>query len=318
MKKDRKGDSQRASLEVILPGPEASFAYLVHPWPWPQCVWHYHHEYELHLILNAEGQVWVGDYIGPFDSGHLVLAGPDLPHNWTSNSLSAPGQPPQEDHVVHFRPEAFGKDFMGIPEMRAIRALLGRATSGLEFTGATRTKVGQMVMGLGNLDAFSRLLALFELLDCLAHADDVRTLSSASYAPVLSEDATSRINKTLAFVRRNLAEDISLADAAAALRMPPRAFSRFFLRITGRHFLDYLVEIRVGEACNLLQNTDQPITDICFTVGFRNISWFNRKFVSIKGLTPREFRRKCQDRYGPFDPHGDSSRPELMQAVGRK
>jgi len=50
----------------------------------PLVRWHYHEEYELHLILQTRGKVFVGDYIGHFEPGHLVLTGPRLPHNWIS------------------------------------------------------------------------------------------------------------------------------------------------------------------------------------------------------------------------------------------
>ena len=82
--------------------------------------------------------------------------------------------------------------------------------------------------------------------------------------------------------------------------MQSRSFSRFFRQITGRRFSDYLREMRVGEACDLLQNTELPITDICFSVGFNNISWFNRCFMESKKVTPREYRRIGLGRYGPL------------------
>jgi AraC-like DNA-binding protein/mannose-6-phosphate isomerase-like protein (cupin superfamily) len=318
MKQEHTNTDQKASLQVILPEPESSFAYLVHPWPWPQCVWHYHPEYELHYILNAEGQVWVGDYIGPFESHHLVLVGPNLPHNWTSNSLSMPGRPPQEDHVVHFLPGTFGKGFLDIPETRAIRRLLARAATGLEFTGPVRITAGEMILRLGQCQGFARLLAFLALLDCLARCEEeAHVLSSPTYAPVLSEDTVSRLNQALVFVRANLAEDISLVDAAEAAHMSQRAFSRFFWRTTGRHFLDYLAEMRIGQACNLLQNTDEPITDICFTVGFGNIAWFNRKFIAIKGMTPRQFRQKSEARHGPFGNRAAAAAEALSAAAAK-
>ena len=50
----------------------------------PLVRWHYHDEYELHLISATRGKVFVGDWIGQFEPGHLVLTGPRLPHNWIS------------------------------------------------------------------------------------------------------------------------------------------------------------------------------------------------------------------------------------------
>src|SRR5438445_11347027 len=58
--------------------------YLEHGFPNSLVRWHYHEEYELHLILETSGKVFVGDYIGQFSPGHLVLTGPRVPHNWVS------------------------------------------------------------------------------------------------------------------------------------------------------------------------------------------------------------------------------------------
>src|SRR5260221_3187099 len=57
---------------------------LDHGFPTPLARWHYHDEYELHLIVATSGKAFVGDYIGQFQPGHLILTGPRLPHNWIS------------------------------------------------------------------------------------------------------------------------------------------------------------------------------------------------------------------------------------------
>ena len=74
--------------------PEGSYGYvrcLEHGFPNPLVRWHYHEEYELHLIVQTRGKVFVGDYIGHFEPGHLVLTGPRLPHNWISSDVGPEG-----------------------------------------------------------------------------------------------------------------------------------------------------------------------------------------------------------------------------------
>ncbi len=55
-----------------------------HGFPSPLVRWHFHEDYELHQITETSGKAFIGDWIGPFRPGHLVLCDPRLPHNWIS------------------------------------------------------------------------------------------------------------------------------------------------------------------------------------------------------------------------------------------
>jgi AraC-like DNA-binding protein len=52
----------------------------------------------------------------------------------------------------------------------------------------------------------------------------------------------------------------------------------------------YLAQLRVGNACALLMNTQKPISVIADEVGYNNLANFNRQFKALKNKTPREFR----------------------------
>jgi hypothetical protein len=81
---------------------------LEHGFPTPLARWHHHDEYELHLIVATSGKAFVGDWIGPFQPGHLVLTGPRLPHNWVSMDLPEGGVP-LRDLVIQFPHEQIGR-----------------------------------------------------------------------------------------------------------------------------------------------------------------------------------------------------------------
>src|SRR5437764_2448605 len=55
--------------------------------------WHHHPEFELTLTLNSRGQRFIGDHIGRYDDGDLVLIGPNLPHTWCSSEKIDAAQP---------------------------------------------------------------------------------------------------------------------------------------------------------------------------------------------------------------------------------
>ena len=72
-------------LELIQIRPGKSFAVRSHGYPYHTVRWHFHPEFELHQIVETKGRYFVGDFIGEFEPGNLVLTGPNLPHNWVSD-----------------------------------------------------------------------------------------------------------------------------------------------------------------------------------------------------------------------------------------
>ena len=102
---------------------------------------------------------------------------------------------------------------------------------------------------------------------------------------------TAGVNKALDFINANLTEDFSEDDLAATAGMTAPAFSRSFRKHTGMGVVEYVNRLRINLACQMLMNErGQSVTDICFAVGFNNLSNFNRHFLNLKGMSPSQFR----------------------------
>ena len=76
-------------LEIVPTHRDESFRAWVHDYPHSVAKWHFHPEYEIHLIQSSHGKMFVGDHIGDFGPGNLIVTGPNLPHNWRANSPTA-------------------------------------------------------------------------------------------------------------------------------------------------------------------------------------------------------------------------------------
>ena len=72
-------------LELVAVPRDESFKVWSHGYPYRTVRWHFHPEYEIQLITSTTGKYFVGDFIGNFAPGNLVMTGPNLPHNWVSN-----------------------------------------------------------------------------------------------------------------------------------------------------------------------------------------------------------------------------------------
>lgn len=93
------------------------------------------------------------------------------------------------------------------------------------------------------------------------------------------------------YINRNYTHDLALSEIADHYHMSESHTSRLIKEHLGISFKDYLFQIRMRQAKNLLLNTDRKITDITAQVGYKNVNTFIRAFKNITGQTPGQFRR---------------------------
>ncbi len=269
---------------------------LSHGFPTPLARWHYHDEYELHLITSTSGKAFVGDWIGQFHPGHLVLAGPRLPHNWVSMDVPEGGVE-LRDLVIQFPHEPLAQAAAVIPELAEVLPLLERARHGIEFFGQGE-KAQQHWERVKAARGARRFAAFCDFLADLAACTDYRLLSSVQLQSEDDDESLDQIDAVVSRITEDLAQPFSAADIAAELGMSESRFSRFFRRATGNTFTDFVNRVRINRACQLLMETDKLITHICYEVGFNNVANFNRRFLETKGMTPSEFRKQAESRFG--------------------
>lgn len=85
--------------------------------------------------------------------------------------------------------------------------------------------------------------------------------------------------------------DLNLDRLARRAVIPSRQISGAINRLTGKNVSQYVNDFRIAEACDLLQNSTRPVTEIMFEVGFQTKSNFNREFRRVTGKTPLEWRK---------------------------
>mgnify|MGYP000182449478 FL=1 len=270
---------------------------LKHGFPTELDRWHFHDEYELHLITQTTGKAFVGDWIGPFSPGHLVLCGPRLPHNWVSIDTPAGGVS-ERDFVIQFDHAPIAASAAHLPELADLLPLLERSKHGIEFFGlgdAALEHWYRVKAGKGT----ARIAAFFDFLALLVSCSDYRLLSNVQLQGAANDEpGMDMINEIVNRITDNLTEPLSIAEAAAQLGMPETRFSRFFRKATGNSYTDFVNRIRIHRACHLLMETEKLVADICYEVGFNNVANFNRRFLEAKGMTPSEFRRQSVRRFG--------------------
>ena len=270
-----------------------SIRYLEHGWPTDLCRWHAHEEYELHLIVETRGKAFVGNFIGNFEPGSLFLTGPNLPHNWVTDSVSTE-KIEIRDMLVQFSQKSFEKLAEGFPEFGGIRKMLDLAASGILFKGFNSTFARGHMEAIRDNIGPERILAFIRFLVRLnEHAEKV-TLSETKLVNVDGNSKYARIGNIIDHILENFDVYLNAVDAADMAGMSLTTFGRNFSSVTGHSFVEFVNRVRIGQACGMLYASDDQVTSICFDVGFKNVANFNRHFLKIKGMTPSVYRETAR------------------------
>ena len=293
------------ALELVQIRQGESFKAWEHGYPFHTVRWHFHPEYEIHHVVATSGHLFVGDHIGSFEPGQLVLTGPNLPHNWVS-VVPDGTEVPVRGRIVQFSDAFIAGATAAIPELGGCARLLQASTRGLLFSPATARSVAPMLEALTRSHGIRRVELFVGILALLSQAhgvqaQGVQTLTSAGYLPDPSGFMSEGINAALAFINDHLTEPFTETELAALAGRSPSAFSRSFSRHTGMTLVQYVNRLRINLACQLLMNGARPgaglpITEICYAAGYNNLSNFNRQFLLQKGMPPSRFRALLAER----------------------
>jgi AraC-like DNA-binding protein len=287
---------RRPPLELVPTTPGLSARWHAHDYPGPYCRWHYHPEHEIHLVRHGTGTSIVGDHVGRFAPGHLVLVGSNLPHHWISDL------PPGEhivgrDVVLQLHPDWLRACEQLLPELGAVRGTFERASRGIEFTGTTASQAAAELEAVGWSAGTRRLRHLLELLTILDEAppDEAHLLATPWTPAVDGAEASDLVDRTLTYLFGRVEGEVRMSEAAALVGMSESGFSRAFQRASGTTFTETVRKLRLTHACHLLEQTDLPVATVCRRVGYRNLSNFNRQFRAEHRCTPREHRRRFRE-----------------------
>jgi AraC-like DNA-binding protein len=254
--------------------------------------WHYHPEFELTMTLNSVGQRYIGDHIGSYENGDLILLGPNLPHTWCSQE-KIEARRPHEAIVLWFSRDLAHHLIERWPEFGVIRRLLeDEAGRGVCFSKQIKREAEGKILALVDQKPAERLLGLLSTLNLLAGDVNRVTLSAAAVGNTALDGARDHatIDRVLSYLHAHYRDELSVADLASRAHVSASSFHRLFKRHVRMPLSAYLAQLRIGKACSLLMNTEIPISIVASEAGYYNYANFVRQFEKLKGMTPRQFR----------------------------
>lgn len=253
---------------------------------------HIHPEFELNFIENGKGAGrLIGDSIEEIDDLELCLIGCEsLGHAWMNHHCTS-----QDIHeiTIHFYKELLQDTLLKKKQFQSIAVMFENAKKGIVFSRPVIEKVKDRLNSLSsNQDGFYSVIELITILYELSNDKDARVLSSSTFANQDDSSESRRVQKALSYLQDNYNKEIRLIDVANHVNMSEVSFSRFIKKRTGKNYIEYLNDLRLGIASRHLADSNKSIVEISYECGFNNLSNFNRIFKKRKGYTPTEFRER--------------------------
>lgn len=254
---------------------------------------HFHPEFEINFIDNGKGvKRYVGDSVEEIDNIELVLVGSNVFHGWKLHNCTS-----KKIHevTIQFHNDLLDESLLSRRIMKPIHNMFERSSQGIVFSTETAKKLKPQILKLSSLNNVDHFIELLSLLNSLAVSENQRLLSSNAIGSKHDDFYNSKkIKLVYNYIQDNFESKIKVKDIAEMINMTEVSFSRFIKKRTGKTFIEYLNDLRIGYASRWLIENDLSISEIAYKSGFNNFSNFNRNFKNSRGCTPTEYRKNFE------------------------
>lgn len=245
--------------------------------------WHFHPQHELTLIEESSGTKFIGDHVGAYAPGELVLLRGNLPHCWKNQ----PSTGLSRSTVIQWNPETFAR----APELDTVFQLTQAAARGIIFDSRDTAAILPEMQNLPDLAPAEKYIHLLSILQQLATCR-YNYLSAAAFQETLPSADGNRMQRIHRYVEQNFQRKVQLAEIAQQVHLSEQAFNRFFRKMMGRPFFLFLNEYRINRVSQLLVETDWPVGRIAHACGFASLPFFHRQFRRFMSATPLQYRKQ--------------------------
>lgn len=252
---------------------------------------HQHEEIQMSLIVSGEGSLIVGDTITNYKAGDILVFGSQVPHVLKS-------VPMEENSYmisIFFTEKSFGDGFFELSEFSNITNFFNSLSYGVRALSKKEKLKEKFLSIQKKKPRLDRFMIFLQILKLFSKAE-IKTISSSITRKNYTDNEGERMANVFRFVMNNFYKDVSLQEVSDVASMTPNAFCRYFKQRTNKTFFQFLTEVRIENSCRILsKEPDVSITEASYSSGFKNLSNFNRKFKSIKGVTPSKFRKNLHE-----------------------
>lgn len=253
---------------------------------------HFHNLLEIGFCIYGDGEIVLEETAFPYQAGTLTV----IPKNYPHTTNAANHQPNQWEYLfldIDRLLAEFYPDNRRLSERLAYRISKCACCTTVQAHPTLALLVRQIFKEMEAHGEFYRE-STYGLLRAL-------TVEMARLNPELIEESDReersrksdilQITRALEYVGDHYDCEIKISDLAQLCHLSETHFRRVFVRCMGVHPIDYVNQVRIKNACELLKKTNDSITEISLKCGFCSSATFNRNFRKFMGITPNEWKK---------------------------
>ncbi len=289
-----KADNHKKQMKTLIQKlpveQDSSFLARTYETPYFETPYHQHNEYELMVVKKGNGTAFVGNFIGDYKIGDVYLHGCNLPHCFRKRDEDMVGA----SMVVQFKDDFLGPGFFDLPEMKSIRQLLSNSSRGIYCKGKLKKNIRKYLLEIEFLNGYEKVICLLNMLHEISLSKEYEFVSRDAVPHLLKDQLL--INKVFEYSMKNFKRKITLEEVALLTNKSISAFSHYFKNATKMSYINFLTQIRISHACELLKTTNLSITEICYESGFYNWANFSKHFKTHCKVSPSKFRSSIKQK----------------------
>lgn len=244
------------------------------------------------LILEGKGEFVVLDRVVRFKKGDVFLFGENTPSVLLNSNKKTnnPNDSGLKTVSLLFNQDKIECSLEQVNEAYRIKKLLSQIDYGLKVSKGCSKELSGFLKEIGEAQGVKRILLSLRILHLVSKDSDAEYLSSIVSPKNTEYEVNSKITLVYTFIKENFHKRISLKQVADIASMSPTAFCRFFKSKSDKTFSQYLIEIRIGNACMLLGKENMTVESSCYSSGYNSLSNFHKHFKRVMRMAPSEYR----------------------------
>ena len=179
--------------------------------------------------------------------------------------------------------------FDSIKEFETISEMIKQSSKGIKIFGETRNIIADELIKLSSKHGYEKVEGFLRIMNLIAISNDKSYIVNDK-TEYFEDKYSDKLIEVVSYIKRNLNKQITLKQVADIACMTEQSFCRFFKKRTKISFSQYLNDLRISYAKELLIQSDKSIGDIAYLCGYSSDSHFCRIFKEHVGESPFKYK----------------------------